>query len=219
MKLFLDTASVAGIQQWATTGLIDGVTTNPTHLSKEAGLPTQIIQQICALLPDGEISVEVTEQEPQAVYQQAQRIAKLADNIVVKIPCYTEYLPVIKKLVEEEVVLNITLVFSAIQGLLLAKLGVAYISPFIGRLDDSDENGIEVVDSLRQLLDNYDYETEILAASIRTVFHVHQAALAGADAITVPLEVLQKMMYHPLIESGMKQFDADWKKLGIKQFP
>jgi transaldolase len=219
MKLFLDTAEVARIQQWAATGLVDGVTTNPTHLSKEGGEPKGVIQKICALLPEGDISVEITEKEPQAVYEQAKKISHLAENIVVKIPCFPSYVPIIEKLVKEEIGINITLVFSALQGLMMAKLGVLYISPFIGRLDDIDHEGIQVIAALRQMLDFYGYESEILAASIRTVLHVEQAVLAGADAVTVPIEILEKLLVHPLTESGMKKFDADWKKLGIAQFP
>lgn len=219
MKIFLDTANIEDIKKWAKSGLIDGVTTNPTHLSKEGKNPKDVVLAICDLLPDGEISVEVTETDPKAVYKQAKEIAKLASNIVVKVPCHKEYYEVIKLLVEDAVPLNVTLVFSMLQGFLMAKLGVRYISPFIGRLDDIDVNGLEVLPDLRSMIDHYGYDTEILAASVRSVRHVHMAILSGIDVVTCSLSILEKMMDHPLTNQGMKTFDADWKKLGIKQFP
>lgn len=219
MKLFLDTAHVASIKQWAATGLIDGVTTNPTHLSKEGGDPIKVIQEICAILPDGDISVEITEVEPAKVYEQAKRIAALANNIVVKVPCDVRYYEIIRKLVDDGVRINITLVFTLIQSLLMAKLGVAYISPFIGRWDDIDVEGSDLLVEIATMLNEYDAETELLAASIRGVRHLHQAILAGVDAVTVPIDVLEKAMMHVLTKQGMQKFAADWQKLGIKQFP
>lgn len=219
MKLFLDTAHVAGIQQLISTGLIDGVTTNPTHLSKETGLPTEIVKEISKLLPEGEISVEVTERDPRAVYEQAKRIAQLAPNIMVKIPCLPIYIPIIAKLVEENIAINVTLVFSLTQGIAMAKLGVAYVSPFVGRLDDAAGDGSALVRNLVEAFDAYGYETEVLAASLRTVHHVSEAILSGAHAITVPLALFDKMLSHQLSEVGLEQFLADWHKLGIKQFP
>lgn len=219
MKIFLDTAHIDSIKKWLETDLVDGITTNPTHLSKEVGLPTEVVKNICKLLHDRPVSVEVTERNPEAVYAQAKKIAALAENVVVKIPCYPEYITIIKKLVEEEISLNITLVFSALQGLMMAKLGVDYVSPFIGRLEDIDSNGLQVITDLREMFDTYGYETEILAASIRSVWHLHQVALQGADIATVTPDILEKSLYHPLSEIGIEIFDADWKKLGIKQFP
>ena len=219
MKIFLDTAHVDTIKQWSTTGLIDGVTTNPTHLSKEGGDPKKIIREICELLPQGDISVQVTEKSPEAVYQQAKVIAKLAPNIVVKVPCSQEFYPVIKKLVEEGVKINITLLFSLVQGLFMGKLGVLYISPFIGRLEDTDADGIALITDLRQMIDQYGFKTQILAASIRSERHLHDVILAGADAATLPVAVLEKASVHPLTDQGRKLFDADWAKLGIRQFP
>ena len=219
MKIFLDTANLEGIKKWALTGLIDGVTTNPTHLSKEGRNPKDQILAICAALPEGEISVEVTEQDPDAVYKQARDIAALAENIVVKIPCHHHYFPVIKRLVDEEIPLNITLVFTLVQGLMMCKLGVRYISPFVGRLDDIDVNGIELLPEMREMVDEYGFDTGILAASLRSVQHVHDAILAGADAATISLPVFEKMIEHPLTDQGMQQFNADWAKLGVRQFP
>ena len=219
MKLFLDTAHLASIKKWADSGLIDGITTNPTHLSKETGLPSEIVKQICVVLPEGEISVEVTEKSPEAVYEQAKKIAALSENVIVKIPCYNGYIPLIKKLVDEGVGINITLVFSAMQALMLAKLGVLYVSPFIGRLDDIDSDGIQLIADIREMFETYDFETEILAASLRSVRQVHQVALLGAHVATIPVEIFEKLLLHPLTEKGMATFDADWQKLGVKHFP
>lgn len=224
MKIFLDTANLEGIKKWAVTGLIDGVTTNPTHLSKEGRNPKDQILAICAVLPEGEISVEVTEQDPDVVYKQAKDIAALAENVVVKIPCHYQYYQVIGKLVEEEVPLNITLVFTLVQGLMMSKLGVRYISPFVGRWDDIDVDGVALLPELREMVDEYGFDTGILAASLRGVRHVHDAILAGADAATVPLPVFEKMIEHPLTDQGIKMFSADWATLcqaqgGVRQFP
>ncbi len=219
MKLFLDTANIDQIKQWAAMGLVDGVTTNPTHLSKEHGDPVGEIKEICALLPEGEISVQVTEAEPEAVYAQAKAITKLSDNILVKIPCSMIYYPVIKKLVSEDVNINITLVFSLAQGLAMCKLGVYCISPFVGRLDDIDAPGIDLISDLRIMIDRYGFETQLLAASLRTVPQLHEVILAGADIATVPASLLEKALSHPLTDKGMQIFADDWKKLGIKKFP
>jgi transaldolase len=219
MKIFLDTANTESIQKWAQTGLIDGVTTNPTHLSKEGNNPVEQVLAICDILPDGSISVEVTETEPEQVYLQARKLASLCDNIVVKVPCHAHYYTVIKKLIAEGIPLNITLVFSLSQGLMMAKLGAQYISPFVGRLDDIETDGIELIQHLRHIIDWYDFETEILAASIRDVAHFEQAMLAGADIATVPVEVFEKSLAHQLTDKGMAQFLADWKKLNVNRFP
>lgn len=219
MKIFLDTANLEGIKKWASTGLIDGVTTNPTHLSKEGRNPKDQVLAICAALPEGEVSVEVTEQDPDAVYKQAKDIAALADNIVVKVPCHHDYYQVIRRLAEEEVPLNITLVFTLIQGLMMCKLNVRYISPFVGRWEDIDVDGMELLPELKEMVDEYGFDTGILAASLRGVRNVHDAILAGVDVVTVPLPLFEKMIEHPLTNHGMQMFKADWEKLGIKQFP
>ncbi len=219
MKIFLDTANRESIQKWAHTGLIDGVTTNPTHLSKEGSHPKEHILSICEILPAGVISVEIVETEPEKVYIQARAIAQLAHNIAVKIPCHAIYYPIIKRLVDEKIILNITLVFSLTQGLMMAKLGVHYISPFIGRLDDNGGNGIELVQNLRAMLDHYQFNTQLLAASIRDTTHLEKVILAGADIATIPVAVFEKSLEHPLTDKGMEQFLQDWKKLKITQFP
>lgn len=219
MKIFLDTAHTESIQKWAQTGLIDGVTTNPTHLSKEGKNPVEQVLAICDILPSGIISVEVVETEPDRIYLQARKLASLCDNIVIKVPCHENYYSVIKKLIAEGIPLNITLVFSLSQGLMMAKLGAQYISPFVGRLDDSGADGIELIQHLRHIIDWYDFETELLAASIRNVAHFEKALLAGADIATVPVEVFEKSLHHQLTDKGMAQFLTDWQKLNITHFP
>ncbi len=219
MKIFLDTADVKKIKELAQTGLIDGVTTNPSHLSKEGGDPKKVVFEICSLLPEGEISIEVTESEPKAVYEQAKRIADLANNVFVKVPCHAMYYEIINKLVQDGVRLNVTLVFTLVQGMLMAKLGVAYISPFVGRWDDIDVEGIELLNEMRFMLDEYEFETELLAASLRSVRHVNKAIMAGANAATIPLDVFEKATVHLLTDQGIEKFNKDWQKLDIKQFP
>ncbi len=216
MKLFLDTANRDDIRQWVPTGLIDGITTNPSHLAKEGPNTKQVLLDICAMV-SGDVSIEVVEKSPDNVYRQAKEIAALAPNVVVKIPFQKDYLPVIKKLVEEDIAINVTLVFSLLQALLVAKLGVCYISPFIGRWDDIDVSGIALLRELRDMLDNYGYESEILAASLRHLMHWHEAALLGADVATIPVKLLEQVMHHPLTERGIVQFDNDWKSLGKKE--
>lgn len=219
MKIFVDTADIKALKAWKDTGLLDGVTTNPTHLSKAGGNPTKQVQAIAKLLPKGAISVEVTEKNPDAVYKQAKAIAKLGRNIVVKIPCHKDYYHVIAQLIKDGIKLNITLVFTVVQGLLMSKLGVHYISPFVGRWDDIDVEGVELLYSLRHMLDEYDYTTQLLAASIRGVRHFHEAIMAGADVVTIPISVLEKATHHLLTDQGIEKFDNDWKKLGVRKFP
>lgn len=219
MKIFLDTADSAAIAAWGPTGLIDGVTTNPSHMSAAGGDPKERVLEICAQLPDGEISVEVTEQDAERVYRQAKELAALAENIVVKIPCHVDYYPVIARLVDEGIRVNVTLVFTLIQGLFMCKLGAAYISPFVGRLDDIDVEGSDVLFQLREAIDDYGFDTQILAASLRSVRHLHEAILAGADAATVSPAVLAASCKHMLTDQGITAFNADWAKLGVRTFP
>jgi len=219
MKIFLDTADLEEIKKWSARGLIDGVTTNPTWLSQAGSDPTARVRAICDLLPDGLISVEVTEKEPDNVLAQARQIARLGANVLVKIPCHLDYYELIKTLVQEGVNINITLLFSAVQGLCMAKLGVAFISPFVGRLDDAGGSGIDLIADLRLIMDQYQFPTQILAASLRDQEQLVAAIGAGADAITVAPKVLEKAVHHILTDQGMKQFDLDWAKLGVKKFP
>lgn len=219
MKLFLDTAHIPSIEKWMATGLLDGITTNPSNLSKEGGNPTEIVRRICQLLPEGDISIEVTETDPRAVYEQALRIADIAENVIVKIPGVAHYYDTIARLADQGIPMNITLVFSVSQAIFMAKLGACYVSPFVGRLDQSGADGIKVVTDIRAVYDRFDYETEILAASIRSVEKFEQAVVAGTDCVTMPVEIFEQAMEHPLIKPGMEKFAADWKKLNIIQFP
>lgn len=215
MKIFIDTANRDLIRQWAQTGILDGVTTNPSTLSKQGQDSKAVLLEICSLVA-GDVSIEVVEKEPEAVYKQAREIAQLAPNVVVKIPFATEYLPVIARLAHEGIKLNITLVFSAIQVLLVAKLGVTYISPFVGRLDDIGGDGVGLVRDAVHIVQEYDFDSKILAASIRSVRHWHDIIAVGSDVITLPPAVLADAMHHPLTESGIAKFDKDWLSLGKK---
>lgn len=219
MKLFLDTISIEQVKKWQATGLIDGLTTNPSLLSKADTNPTERVLALCKLLPNGEISVEVTEKDPEHVYKQAQAIAALSPNIIVKIPCHRDYYPVIQKLVQEGILLNITLVFNLIQAVFMAKLGVRYISPFIGRLEEIKEDGVGLIYQIRAVFDQYEFKTGILSASVRNIEHVNNAILAGTDAITVPVSLMENLSIHPLTDKGMAQFEADWRKVSTPQFP
>ncbi|MCL4361851.1 fructose-6-phosphate aldolase [Candidatus Dependentiae bacterium] len=220
MKIFLDTANIDDIKKWAPSGLIHGITTNPTHLSKFAKKnPVEHIKEICSIMSGYDVSVEVTEKDPKDVYDQAKKIGTLADNVIVKIPCKEEYVAVIKNLVQEGIAINITLLFSLPQALLMSKLGVKYISPFVGRLDDIDVDGMELISDIRMMIDTYDFKTQLLAASLRHIRHVHETILRGADIATMPVKIFEEMFAHPLTDRGIEIFDNDWKKLGIKQFP
>ncbi len=215
MNIFLDSANRELIEKFVATGLVDGVTTNPSLLAKEGMDTRSILFDILRVVP-GDVSIEVVEKSPEAVYVQAWKIARLADNAVVKIPFSFEYLPVIAKLVAEGVKLNITLIFSSLQALMVAKLGVAYISPFIGRLDDIGQDGLQLIRDLVTLKKNYHFPTRILAASIRNIDHWHNVALIGADVATIPPILIETACKHSLTEAGIKKFDEDWAKLGKK---
>lgn len=219
MKLFLDTASLPDIKQLDETSLIDGITTNPSSLSKIGGDPTRVVRELCCIMKNRPVSIEITEIEPERVYQQAQKIAQIAPNAVVKIPCYQPYYPLIKKLVDNTIAVNITLVFSLAQAVWMSKLGVAYISPFIGRWDDIDVEGTQLLTCLQEMKKGYGYTTNILAASLRTVRHVHAAISAQCDVITLSPDLFRQTMNHPLTLHGMALFEKDWKKLNISTFP
>jgi transaldolase len=161
----------------------------------------------------------VTEQDPKKVYEQALQIADIAPQVVVKIPCHIDYYPIIHQLVQKGIKLNITLVFSLVQSLLMCKLNVHYISPFVGRLDDIGESGIQLIKDIRSMIDRYHYDTQILAASLRSISHIYDVILAGADIATVPVDIMQKMVSHPLTNVGIEKFLADWKSLKISRFP
>ena len=211
MKIFLDTANIEQIRQANALGAIEGVTTNPSLLSKEQGDWKKIIRQICKEI-DGPVSVEVIATESPAMLAEARDLVKIAPNIVVKVPVTLEGLKAIKELHLRGIETNATLVFSANQALLAAKAGATYVSPFIGRLDDIGQDGMQLVQDLMSIFRNYDLPTQVLAASIRNSSHFFQAALLGADAITIPLGVLLELVRHPLTDSGLAKFLSDWAK-------
>ena len=214
MKFFLDTAELGEIRWAAQAGLIDGVTTNPSLLSKSAGDvdPQDVLKEICSLV-DGPVSAEVVAVDAEGMYSEGRELAKLADNVVVKIPMLEEGMVAVKRLVAEGVRINVTLAFSSMQCLIAAKAGATFVSPFVGRIDDVGHDGMDVVRETRQIYDNYAYETEILAASIRHPRHVAEAAMIGADVATMPTAILKKLLLHPLTDRGLDQFLNDWSKL------
>lgn len=219
MKIFLDTAQLDLIEKYSSSKLIDGVTTNPSNLSKEGDNPSERVRRICALFVHGQVSVEITEPDPKKAYDQAKKIAALGENVLVKIPCHTDYYAIIERLVNEQVPLNITLVFTVIQGLMMAKLGVQYISPFVGRWDDIDVDASTLLLQFRHMIDKHQYTTNILAASIRQVRQVHEAIIAGADAITLSPALFERVLKHPLTDNGRLAFEDDWQTLKIGNFP
>jgi transaldolase len=214
MKFFVDTADVAEIKDLAATGLLDGVTTNPSLVAKAGRDFREIVAEICALLP-GPVSAEVAATDLEGMLKEGRALAKIAENVTVKVPLTWAGLKACKALTTEGTMVNVTLCFSANQALLAAKAGATFISPFVGRLDDTGADGMEVVREIRAIYDNYpDLETQILAASIRNVLHVKQAAMIGADVVTVPPPVLRALVSHPLTDKGLDLFLADWKKTG-----
>ena len=222
MKIFLDTASLKEIREGAALGLVDGVTTNPTLLSKETGEPEEILRQICAAV-DGPISAEVVATDSEGMVREGRHWAELHKNIVVKCPCTWEGLKATRTLTNQGHRVNMTLVFSPTQALLAAKAGAKFVSPFVGRLDDIATPGMELVADIVQILDNYDYDCEVLAASLRGPMHVVEAARVGAHIGTMPYAVFQSLVKHPLTDIGLKKFLEDWEKakkeMGAKATP
>ncbi len=212
MKFFLDTANVREIQQASEMGVLDGVTTNPTLLAKEGRDPVQVIQEICAIV-DGPVNAEVISADCEGMIKEARHWAELDEKIVVKIPMTREGMKAVRRLSDEGIPTNVTLVFSPSQALIAAKAGADYVSPFVGRLDDRSEDGMELVSKIIQIFDNYGFETEVIVASVRHPMHVVEAALAGADIATMPYAVFEKLFEHPLTDLGLQQFLADWGKL------
>jgi transaldolase len=215
MKFFVDTAEIAEIREVAATGLLDGVTTNPSLVAKSGRDFRDVIKEICSIV-EGPVSAEVTALEADAMVAEGQSLAKIASNVAVKVPLTWEGLKACRALTQSGLKVNVTLCFNANQALLAAKAGAAFISPFIGRLDDAGQDGMELIGEIRQIYDNYDFSTEILAASIRTVNHVKYAALAGADVATVPVAIMKALVKHPLTDKGVDSFLADWHKTGQK---
>jgi transaldolase len=211
MKIFLDTASLAEIREGAELGVVDGVTTNPSLLAKESGDPEEILLQICHSV-DGPISAEVVASDAPGMVREGRHLASLHKNIVVKCPCTLEGLKATKALSGEGRRVNMTLIFSPTQALLAAKAGARFVSPFVGRLDDIATPGMELVADIVRIFDNYDFECEVLAASLRHPMHVVEAARVGAHIGTMPISVFRALLKHPLTEIGLKRFLEDWEK-------
>jgi transaldolase len=211
MKIFLDTANLKEIREAATLGVVDGITTNPSLLAKETGDPEEILVEICRTI-DGPISAEVVATEAGAMVEEGRHLASLHENIVVKVPCLTEGLKATRVLSGEGKRVNMTLIFSPAQALLAAKAGARYVSPFVGRLDDISTPGMELVADIIQIFDHYDFDCEVLAASLRHPLHVVEAARMGADIGTMPTSVFTQLMKHPLTDIGLKRFLDDWEK-------
>ncbi|HZC82248.1 MAG TPA: fructose-6-phosphate aldolase [Nitrospiraceae bacterium] len=209
MKFFLDTANVKEIQEAASLGLLDGVTTNPSLVAKEGRIFKEVLVEICNIV-DGPISAEVVSLEADAMVKEGKVLAKIHKNIVVKVPLIAEGLKATKRLAAEGIKVNVTLCFSPTQALLAAKAGAWCVSPFIGRLDDISSNGMELIRQILTIYRNYDYKTQVLVASVRHPQHVVEAALAGGHICTMPFTIFQQMVKHPLTDSGLKKFLADW---------
>jgi transaldolase len=215
MKFFVDTADTKAISELNDLGMVDGVTTNPSLILKSGRDILEVTKEICDIV-EGPVSAEVVALEADAMIAEGRKLAEIASNITVKLPLTWDGLKACKVLSGEGKMVNVTLCFSANQALLAAKAGATFISPFIGRLDDMNIDGMDLIEDIRTIYDNYGFETQILAASIRTVNHVQQAAMIGADVMTAPPEVIRKLASHPLTDKGLEQFMADWKKTGQK---
>ena len=211
MKFFIDTANIAEIKEANDMGMVDGVTTNPSLIAKEGRDFKEIITDICGIV-DGPISAEVISLEAAGMVSEARELAKIHENIVVKIPMTIDGLKAVRTLSSEGIKTNVTLVFSTLQALMAAKAGASYVSPFVGRLDDLSQDGLVLVDQIVTIYDNYDYDTEVIVASVRNPLHVLDSALMGADIATIPFNVLAKLAAHPMTDKGIAAFMADWEK-------
>ncbi len=215
MKFFADTAEVKDIRDLATTGLLDGVTTNPSLIAKSGRDFKEVVKEICGIV-EGPVSAEVASTDFENMMREGHILAKLAKNVCVKVPLTWDGLKACKALSDEGTPVNVTLCFNANQALLAAKAGATFISPFIGRIDDTGADGMELIREIRQIYDNFGFTTEILGASIRSVNHVKDCALAGADVITAPPNVIRELVKHPLTDKGLAAFVTDWAKTGQK---
>ncbi len=213
MKFFADTADVSELRELKDLGLLDGVTTNPSLIAKSGRKFTEVIAEICSFV-EGPVSAEVAALDFDGMMKEANVLRKIAKNVTVKVPLTLEGLKACRVLSGEGTMVNVTLCFSPNQALLAAKAGATFISPFVGRLDDIHQDGMELIAEIRQIYDNYDYDTNILVASVRTANHIKEAALIGADYATAPAAVLKSLVKHPLTDKGIEQFLADWKKTG-----
>ena len=215
MKLFIDTANIDEIKEANSLGLIDGVTTNPTLIAREGKEFMQIVKEICTIV-DGPISLEAVNTQSKEMVKEARNLANIHPNAVIKIPMTREGLLATKQLARENIHVNMTLVFSPTQALLAAKAGASYVSPFVGRLDDISHWGMDLVEQILTIYDNYDFETEVIVASVRNPLHVLEAALMGADIATVPFKVIEQLIKHPLSDIGVERFLKDWEKVEKK---
>ena len=211
MKFFIDTANINEIKEANDMGMVDGVTTNPSLIAKEGRDFEEIIKEICEIV-DGPISAEVVSTDTEGMLEEARKLSKIHNNIVVKIPMLVDGLKATRKLSEEGIKTNVTLVFSPLQALMAAKAGATYVSPFIGRLDDISQEGLLLVEQIVEIYSNYAFDTEVIVASIRNPLHVLESALMGADIATIPFNVLSKLAAHPLTDKGLKAFLDDWNK-------
>lgn len=216
MKFFIDTANIAEIKEAVSLGLIDGVTTNPSLVSKENREFRELIREICSIV-DGPVSAEALSLDAGSLIKEARDLSSIHKNIVVKIPMVPEGLKAVRVLSQEGIKTNVTLIFSPSQALLAAKAGATYVSPFVGRLDDVSYSGMELVSQIRTIFDNYGFTTEIIVASIRNPLHVVDAAMIGADVATIPFKVLQQLSHHPLTDIGIKKFLEDWQKVSSRK--
>ncbi len=212
MKIFLDTANLSSIRMYNDMGLVDGITTNPSLLAKEGGDPQKAMEEIVRIIK-GDVSLEVLSMETNGMLEEGRRLRKYGNNVVVKCPLTPEGLKACKILTSEGIPVNVTLCFSVNQAILAAKAGAKYVSPFIGRLDDNGQDGMSLIRDIHQVFQNYKFSTQILVASVRHPMHVVDAAKIGADVVTLPPDVLGKMLKHPLTDVGLKNFLADWEKL------
>ena len=215
MKFFIDTADVKEIREAHDLGILDGVTTNPSLVAKTGRPLRETLEEICSIVK-GPVSAEAVSLDTQGLVDEARELSKIAENIVVKIPLIKDGLKAVKILSDEGINTNVTLCFSANQALLAAKAGATYISPFVGRLDDIGHTGMDVIEDIRAIYDNYGFTTEIIVASIRNPNHVRDAALMGADISTIPFNVFNLLVQHPLTDAGIKKFLADWEKVPKK---
>jgi len=215
MKFFIDSANIDDIKNGISLGMVDGVTTNPSLIAKEKRNFEEVVKEILELV-DGPVSLEVVSTDVQGMVREGKKLIKLGDNAVIKVPMTTEGLKATKILAHNGIKVNQTLIFSPVQALMAAKAGAAYVSPFVGRLDDVCHDGIEIVEQIITIYDNYGFETEVIVASVRHPRHVLEAALIGADVATIPLKVIEQLARHPLTDKGIDLFLADWKKVPKK---
>jgi len=212
MKIFLDTANIESIEKFVDMGIVDGITTNPSLISREKGHPEDIMKEIVKIVK-GPVNLEVVGTKTEEMIEEGMRLKKFGENVVVKVPMTMDGLKAVRKFAENKIRTNVTLIFSSNQGLLAAKAGASYVSPFIGRLDDAGQEGMIVINEIVQVFSNYGYQSEVLVASVRHPIHVIQAGKLGAHIVTLPPDILSKMITHPLTDKGLSLFLSDWEKV------